>query len=214
MDVLKVFDEKLSGYCLTVFVVTQSDTPIEIAGEEAKNRGSNEQYTHEIETLKGAISDDEMILMRSLANLMGEKNMMKYISLIEESKFEDENTYYVIIVDRLGRSSLVQIIMGANSHISILLLMVEDDDSHSYIIMIEKICEEIDMNYFAINNIEQFLLQFMFYSNLEDKVLFEAWSIIVNKDGPEAGRTVGLGAKPQRGPRTRWPNTRLAWDPG
>ncbi|KAH0661390.1 hypothetical protein KY284_026321 [Solanum tuberosum] len=37
MDVLKVFDEKLSGYCLIVFAEMQSDTLNEIAGEEAKS---------------------------------------------------------------------------------------------------------------------------------------------------------------------------------
>ncbi|KAG5569923.1 hypothetical protein H5410_059689 [Solanum commersonii] len=183
------------------------------------DRGSNEQHTHEIETLEGAISADE--IMQSMATLMGEKNIMKelhqislmggeehdedeftcymykecnnlmtfcfwvaipnstiikwhqhsnslalstinkegwkrkvetnllklehglqYLNLTEGSKFEDENAYYVVIANRLGQSSLVQIILGANSHISILLLLVEDDDSHCYIIMTENSCEE------------------------------------------------------------------------
>uniref|UniRef100_M1DB80 Uncharacterized protein n=1 Tax=Solanum tuberosum TaxID=4113 RepID=M1DB80_SOLTU len=74
---------------------------------------------------------------------------------------------------------------GANSHISILLLLVEDDDSHCYIIMTENRCKEVSKNcLLAINNIGQIPLQFMLYSNLEDNVLFEAWSIVVNADGP------------------------------
>ncbi|KAG5620725.1 hypothetical protein H5410_005943 [Solanum commersonii] len=43
-------------------------------------------------------------------NLLKLVHGLQYLNLIEESKFEDENAYYVIIADRLGRSSLVQII--------------------------------------------------------------------------------------------------------
>ncbi|KAG5568108.1 hypothetical protein H5410_064878 [Solanum commersonii] len=75
-------------------------------------------------------------------NLLKLEHGLQYLNLIEGSKFEDENAYYVVIANRLGQSSLVQIILGANSHISILLLLVEDDASHCYIIMTENSCEE------------------------------------------------------------------------
>uniref|UniRef100_M1DSD8 Uncharacterized protein n=1 Tax=Solanum tuberosum TaxID=4113 RepID=M1DSD8_SOLTU len=141
------------------------------------------------------------------AYLLELENGLQYLNLIEESKYEDENAYYVIVMDRLGQSRRVQIILGANLHISILLLSVEDDDSHFYIIITENRCEEVAMNsLLAINNTEQILLQFMHYSNLEDKVLFGAWNIVMNAYGPEVGQAVGPGAKPQRGPRIRQPN--------
>ncbi|KAG5620727.1 hypothetical protein H5410_005945 [Solanum commersonii] len=184
----------------TTFVVHRYVNAIDL------DHDSNEQHLHEIETLVGAISADEIIrysecgqsyrgeehdedeftcyMYKECNNLMKlcfwvaipnstmikwhqhsnslalstinkegwkrkvETNLLKlehglqYLNLIEESKFENENAYYVIIANRLGRSSLVQIILGANSHISILLLLVEDDDSHCYIIMTENRCEE------------------------------------------------------------------------
>lgn len=40
-------------------------------------------------------------------------------------------------------------------------------------------------------------------SNLEDKVLFEVGSIVVNTDGPKVGQAVGPRAKLQRDPRIR-----------
>ncbi|WMV47933.1 hypothetical protein MTR67_041318 [Solanum verrucosum] len=95
----KVFDEKLFGYFPTLFVETHSDTPIEMVSEEATNiksivvqlfnkhpqrelseryvnvidldRGSNEQHTHEIETLEGAISADEIIPYAECGNSYG-----------------------------------------------------------------------------------------------------------------------------------------------
>ncbi|KAH0653831.1 hypothetical protein KY289_031509 [Solanum tuberosum] len=85
----KVFDERLTSCCPTVFVETQSDTPIEMASEAGTDiesiavqlfnehpqrklseryvnafypdPGSNEQQIHEIETLEGEISADEVV---------------------------------------------------------------------------------------------------------------------------------------------------------
>ncbi|KAG5620726.1 hypothetical protein H5410_005944 [Solanum commersonii] len=61
----KVFDEKFSGYFPTFFAKTQSDTPIEMDKRYVNaidlDHGSNDQHTHEIETLEGAISADEII---------------------------------------------------------------------------------------------------------------------------------------------------------
>ncbi|KAH0641924.1 hypothetical protein KY290_033538 [Solanum tuberosum] len=61
---------------------------------------------------------------------------------------------------------------------------------------------------------ELILLRFMLYSNLEDKVLFEVGSIVVNTDGPKVGQAVGPRAKLQRDPRIRQANTGFALDPG
>ncbi|KAH0683073.1 hypothetical protein KY290_021660 [Solanum tuberosum] len=36
MNVQKVFDKRLTNYCPIVYAETESDTPIEMAGEEAK----------------------------------------------------------------------------------------------------------------------------------------------------------------------------------
>ncbi|KAH0774152.1 hypothetical protein KY290_011289 [Solanum tuberosum] len=99
MNAHKVFDEKLSGYFPTLFAETQSDTPIEMVSEKATNiksiaiqlfnehpqrelleryvnaidldRGSNEQHTHEIETLEGAISADKIISYAECGNSYG-----------------------------------------------------------------------------------------------------------------------------------------------
>lgn len=88
-DAHKVFDERLTSCCPTVFVETQSDTPIEMASETGTyiesiavqlfnehpqrkvleryvnvfypDPGSNEQQIHEIETLEGEISADEVV---------------------------------------------------------------------------------------------------------------------------------------------------------
>uniref|UniRef100_M1DVV0 Uncharacterized protein n=1 Tax=Solanum tuberosum TaxID=4113 RepID=M1DVV0_SOLTU len=63
MDAHKMFDEKLSTYFPTLFPETQSDTPIEMGYVNAidLDRGSNEQHTHEIDTLEGVIFADEII---------------------------------------------------------------------------------------------------------------------------------------------------------
>lgn len=88
-DAHKVFDERLTSCCPTIFVETQSDTPIEMASEAGTDiesiavqlfnehpqsklseryvnafypdPGSNEQQIHEIETLEGEISADEVV---------------------------------------------------------------------------------------------------------------------------------------------------------
>ncbi|KAH0640393.1 hypothetical protein KY285_036979 [Solanum tuberosum] len=73
MDAHKVFDEKLSSYFLTLFAETQSDTPIEMRYVNVidLDRGSNEQHTHEIETLEGVISADEIIPYAECGNSYG-----------------------------------------------------------------------------------------------------------------------------------------------
>ncbi|KAG5576147.1 hypothetical protein H5410_056281 [Solanum commersonii] len=43
------------------------------------------------------------------AYLLELENGLQYLNLIEESRYEDENAYYVIVVDRLGRSRLFTI---------------------------------------------------------------------------------------------------------
>ncbi|KAH0709932.1 hypothetical protein KY284_011359 [Solanum tuberosum] len=73
MNAHKVFDKKLSGYFSTLFAETQSDIPIEMRYANAidLDHGSNEQHTHEIETLEGAISANEIIPYAECGNSYG-----------------------------------------------------------------------------------------------------------------------------------------------
>ncbi|OIT20310.1 myosin-11 [Nicotiana attenuata] len=74
--------------------------------------------------------------------------------------------------------------------------------------------------YSSLDRFTNIILSWL-YSNLEDKVLFEGGSIVVNQDnsnnvyGPDIWtEVVGPGAKPRRGSRFRNPNKRFVRDPG
>ncbi|OIT29809.1 hypothetical protein A4A49_16541 [Nicotiana attenuata] len=71
--------------------------------------------------------------------------------------------------------------LGTNSHISGWLSLTADGYSHYHIIASHTRCKEIALNcLFAFDSVKRILLQFLLYSNLADKVLFEAGGIVVN----------------------------------
>ncbi|KAH0699129.1 hypothetical protein KY284_013344 [Solanum tuberosum] len=164
-DAHEVFDERLTSCCPTIFVFveTQLDTPIEMASEAGTyiesiavqlfnehpqsklseryvnafypDPDSNEQQIHEIETLEGEISADEVVPNAECGKCFeGEKrdegvllvvpsNSEKYplggiISAIQNEfhatseliRLGDADAYYVIIVDRLGHVILCEVI--------------------------------------------------------------------------------------------------------
>nr|XP_018622106.1 uncharacterized protein LOC108942995 [Nicotiana tomentosiformis]XP_018622112.1 uncharacterized protein LOC108942995 [Nicotiana tomentosiformis] len=71
--------------------------------------------------------------------------------------------------------------LGTNSPISRLLSLMADGDSHYYIIMYHTRSEDVALNcLFAVDSVKRILLQFLLYSNLADKVIFEVGGIVVN----------------------------------
>ncbi|XP_059289439.1 scarecrow-like protein 23 [Lycium ferocissimum] len=85
-------------------------------------------------------------------------------------------------LDWMELISLQSNILGANSHLSRLLLLMADGGSCCYIITTQIRCEDVALNWLlADDNVERILLLFLLNSNLEDKVLLEAGSIVMNQ---------------------------------